>query len=633
MPYKGKNLLYRYLIVMFLFLAQPCFSGTVSADMRGHTELNLSGTWLIRLGDDPSWAHVSIDNPRDWNTLTLPGSIARYSLEKTGRYIGVAWLRKYIYIPHDWAGQKVGLSLGRIAHADETFFNGVPIGGEGRVDPPEASMWYTPRYYLVPSHIVVPGQVNVISVRVWFHTFGDVSGDLFLTDFRSWQKKRNNAQFLRIILNFVSIASGIPLLIFSMIFYIRRTKAPENLYQSLQLLCCFFIMLDLCSLWRYPGGISIRYKVLAYSWMALNVFHPIFLHHLYYLKRDRIKTLLLTYLFGATPFYFLVGQENFRFWGSLILFVAVATGFYNLALHSQGLMRKRPYSKLFASFGLVAILGSLHDGVIYASKLLYFNPTFLGYHFDVMIFPYTVALLFIGTSLTLIIRFFYNLKRNEKMNRMLEDKVEERTRSLITMTEELEKQNILFEEMAIRDSLTGLYNHAALCDRLDDIFMTARRQGQPLAVSMMDVDDFKGVNDTFGHQVGDQVLLSIAEILKNTVREYDFHAKSRDKTEDGNRHSDLAGRYGGDEFMLVLPQCDNLAALKVLDRIMTKINAIRIDAHPELRVNTSIGLAILTPETSCSGSDRLISLADVALYKSKTSGKNRIHCKIYEDRS
>lgn len=618
----------RTVILLFLFLAG--LTGTAQADTKDHLEIDLSGTWMIRLGDDPSWSGVHLDNPRAWKSISLPGYIAKYSIEKTGRYIGVAWIRKNIYIPHNWAGEKVGVCLGRISHADVTYFNGVPIGETGQVDDPEMSMWYTPRFYVVPPQLIKPGAVNVISVKVWYHTYGDVLGKLFLSDYAYWQKERNNQQFLRVILNFIAIASGIPLFIFSMIFYIRRRKAPENLYQGLQLLFCFFIMLDCCSLWRYPGGIDLRYKILAYSWMALNVFHPMFLHRLYYLKRDRIKRLFLIYLFATTPLFILVSRDSYRFWGVVVLCVAVLTGFYNLTLHSQGLSRKRPYSKLFATFGLIAILGSLHDGMIYASKLLYFDPVFLGYRFDMMIFPSTVALLFIGTSLVLIIRFFYNLKRNEKMNRILEDKVAERTRSLIAMTEELEKQNIQFEEMAIRDSLTGLYNHAALCDRLDEMFMTSRKQGHPIAVTMLDVDDFKGVNDAYGHQVGDKVLTGISDILKSAVREYDFLERYKDKN--NNRHYDLAGRYGGDEFMLVLPRCDNLTALSVLERIITQINAIRIEGHPGLRVNTSLGMAVLNPETACPGSDRLISLADIALYKSKTSGKNRISCKIYEDR-
>ncbi|MBU1170226.1 MAG: diguanylate cyclase [Proteobacteria bacterium] len=594
--------------------------------------MDLTGTWSIHLGEDPPWGKLGNKDKSSWETIILPGSISKYSLEKTGRCIGTAWLRKTIFIPMDWANQDLGLSLGRISHADETFFNGEKIGSEGNFPPHDMSMWNISRHYFISNHMIRPGFENVITVRVWFHTYGDVSGDLSLLDVPSWEKDRTKGLFVRIILNYIIIAMGIPLLLLFFLFYIQRPQSTEYLYYGIQLLCGFFIIFDLCSLWRFPGGIDVRFKIVAFSWIAINVAHPLFLHRLYDLKRKKIEWFLVAYLVISFPLFLIAKPADFREYGFLVVFVSGSIGFYNLSCHFSALFLKKPYSILFSIFGLTVVAGAIHDGLIYLSKLSYFKLSFLGYTFDNMLFPIGAAALYIGTAIVLVYRFIELLKTNEDLNENLENKVTERTRSMILITEELERQNIKLEEMAIRDSLTGLYNHAAFFDRLDEIFMTSRKNKAPMAVAMIDVDDFKGFNDTYGHQVGDQVLMKISGILKTCIREYDIAAKYQGHRMEDNRDYDLAGRYGGDEFMMVLPCCYKDLAITVTERVCLKISQISLDSHPGVRVSGSFGVAVLNPDISCPNSEKLVTLADLALYKSKSMGKNRVCCKIYEDR-
>ncbi|GAB6097197.1 hypothetical protein JCM14469_34510 [Desulfatiferula olefinivorans] len=594
--------------------------------------VDLSGTWQVRLGDNPAWAGRTLDDPAEWDRLDLPGSLARYALDQSGSAIGTLWLRKTVIVPPEAGDRDTGLILGRISHADEVYVNGVLVGKGGAMPPRDMSMWNISRHYKVPAHLIRPGEDNVIAVKVWFHTYGDVAGRLALSDEPAFERSRVRDLFVRVILNYVFIAMGIPLFLLFLLFYIQRPSSTEYLYYSLQLLCGFFIVLDLCSLWRFPGGIEGRFKIVAFSWVAINVVHPIFLHRFYGLVRKKIEWGLVAYLLLVLPLLFFVDKTQFRAWGLIVVFVSSSIGFYNLSCHVSALVLDRPYSRLFFLFGFIVVLGAIHDGLIYGSKLAYFPLAFWGYTFDNMLFPYGSAALYTGTAAVLVYRFIDLLKQNEDLNENLESKVAERTRALILLTEELEHKNITLGEMAIRDSLTGLYNHAAFYERLDEIFMTSRDNRAPMAVAMIDVDDFKGINDTYGHQVGDRVLLAMADILKTGIREYDFSGKFQGHRMADNRNYDLVGRCGGDEFSMVLPQCDRTSATAVTRRVCDRIDKIRIDNHPDLRVSASFGVAVLDPDARCPDSETLVALADLALYKSKAMGKNRICCKVYEQR-
>jgi diguanylate cyclase (GGDEF)-like protein len=157
----------------------------------------------------------------------------------------------------------------------------------------------------------------------------------------------------------------------------------------------------------------------------------------------------------------------------------------------------------------------------------------------------------------------------------------------------------------VRDSLTGLYNHTHSLQLLEDASSRARRDGQPLCFAMIDIDHFKKVNDTYGHPMGDRVIKSLALFLKQRLRK-----------------TDHIGRYGGEEFAVVLPETSPEDAAKVLDDIRQRFAEIRYPAQPgDLTCTFSCGIAALTPDTDL----KLITQqADEALYQAKRSGRNRV---------
>lgn len=156
-----------------------------------------------------------------------------------------------------------------------------------------------------------------------------------------------------------------------------------------------------------------------------------------------------------------------------------------------------------------------------------------------------------------------------------------------------------------QDSLTGLLNHVSFNLRLEAEVVRSRRTNEPLSVAMLDIDHFKKVNDTYGHPQGDQVIKSLAQLLRKRLRK-----------------SDIIGRYGGEEFIIAMPNTLPSQAVKILDELRESFGKLRFETpQGEFGCTVSGGVAATPPKESAIG---LTNLADKALYLVKSSGRNRI---------
>jgi two-component system cell cycle response regulator len=163
-------------------------------------------------------------------------------------------------------------------------------------------------------------------------------------------------------------------------------------------------------------------------------------------------------------------------------------------------------------------------------------------------------------------------------------------------------------ELAVTDALTGLNNRRYLDNHLAVLFKRSLIRGRPLSVLITDIDRFKAVNDTYGHDAGDQVLKEFASRIRSTVR-----------------GADLACRYGGEEFVVVMPDTPGEVAASIAERLRMAVETVPFtlrDSGQVLNVTASFGLSsrIGTVETA----DQLIKQADLALYAAKNSGRNRV---------
>ncbi|HWF63183.1 MAG TPA: PleD family two-component system response regulator [Rhizomicrobium sp.] len=163
-------------------------------------------------------------------------------------------------------------------------------------------------------------------------------------------------------------------------------------------------------------------------------------------------------------------------------------------------------------------------------------------------------------------------------------------------------------EMAITDQLTGLHNRRYMSRHLDNLLANARRGGRPLAFVIMDIDHFKQVNDTYGHDIGDEVLKEFAGRIAANVRGID-----------------LACRYGGEECVVVMPDTDVAFACSIAERLRQTVeaNPVKVSRAPgALNVTISIGIARMEGEGDTA--EALLHRADQALYRAKRSGRNRV---------
>jgi diguanylate cyclase (GGDEF)-like protein/PAS domain S-box-containing protein len=170
---------------------------------------------------------------------------------------------------------------------------------------------------------------------------------------------------------------------------------------------------------------------------------------------------------------------------------------------------------------------------------------------------------------------------------------------------ERKKYEEKIQQMAFHDSLTGLPNRKLLSDRLGIVLAQAKRNKKKVGIVMLDLDNFKDVNDTLGHDVGDILLKAVAERLSGTLRK-----------------SDTVARFGGDEFVLIFPDMEVIEeAIQVVQKIIDRFHKpFLIDTH-QLVVTTSIGIAVYPND----GMDEknLMKNADIAMYQAKQAGRAR----------
>ncbi len=161
-------------------------------------------------------------------------------------------------------------------------------------------------------------------------------------------------------------------------------------------------------------------------------------------------------------------------------------------------------------------------------------------------------------------------------------------------------------ELNRRDPLTGLYNRRHLADQLAIEFERARRYRRPLTLMMLDIDEFKDVNDRWGHPFGDEVIRVVAKVLVQELRAVDF-----------------AARYGGEEFCCFLPETSVQSASVVAERIRQRIVDMKVN-HPEATVSVTVSVGIAERDADVADADSLLRLADDALYQAKSGGRNRV---------
>ena len=167
----------------------------------------------------------------------------------------------------------------------------------------------------------------------------------------------------------------------------------------------------------------------------------------------------------------------------------------------------------------------------------------------------------------------------------------------------LSKNNKILEQLSITDPLTKLYNRKHLTEKLDQYIAHSLRYKNKLSIAMLDLDHFKAVNDTYGHSAGDEVLLKISDIFTRKTRE-----------------TDIVGRYGGEEFLIITPETSSLDCYTLLKNISNELSNLRFSFDENYKLTFSAGIKQFNGESI----DQFQNNADQLLYKAKENGRNRI---------
>lgn len=175
-----------------------------------------------------------------------------------------------------------------------------------------------------------------------------------------------------------------------------------------------------------------------------------------------------------------------------------------------------------------------------------------------------------------------------------------------TLYESMKNAQEYLEEISIRDDLTKLYNRRHFYRKLRNEFSRVERYGEDLSLVFFDIDDFKKINDTYGHAQGDKLLVQIGSLLKNLSRE-----------------CDLPARVGGDEFAMLLPSTNKSGALNLAQRIFKTIQGKKIEGLDDELISISVGVSNCI-DNKVKSAEELVKLSDDAMYQSKTNGKGQV---------
>ena len=208
----------------------------------------------------------------------------------------------------------------------------------------------------------------------------------------------------------------------------------------------------------------------------------------------------------------------------------------------------------------------------------------------------------------------FQLKSKEDELKQHVKETDRKNRELVALNKKINKlikrldiNNKRLRDLAIRDELTGLFNYRYFRRMIQEQYKMSKRYKFPLSCIMIDIDFFKAVNDTYGHQFGDAILKQLADILKNNVRD-----------------TDKVVRYGGEEFAILFPYTDYESAFKKAEKLrnLVKTSSFIVKGNA-IAITISLGIASYPASRNISRAERLVSYADEALYQAKEKGRNR----------
>ena len=574
----------------------------------------LDGPWQFHAGDDLAWASPTFDSSY-WEQLTADQPWGR---QRHARLTGFAWYRCSVaLIRAPGVPQEFSLLMPGIHDSYEIYWNGSLIGRNGKLRP--RPVWYISQ----PMQTFELGQVQhgVLAVRVWkAPLLSDDSGErggfdaaplIGSPEAIATAKAAHEFRWLRS--RQLDFGANLLCAVIAFLSFLLWLRAPSRwvLFWTTGFALAQPVILLLVNAhlgWPYPLAMGAAQPLSAVQdislWFLLLWLLP--LHENRALCR-LTRILACIYIVNELLDGVLVALTWSPQWtrfaqvsdAALTVFFILFEAF-PLVLVGYALFQRKQFD---SARWLVAILAFLDEMMIVFRNAVKQGRQFTGWSIADKI---DSPLFFIdgnGISLStlagtlLLVAIVYAVYNSVREDQRRRDALEQ------------EKMELLNERNRMRhhaehDGLTGLWNHRVIVERLGEEMIRSLRDGAPLSVILADIDHFKKVNDSFGHLAGDLVLKEIGAVFTRTLRPYD-----------------CVGRYGGEEFLLILPNCGIESALIRCEQLRVAVQSARImDGEAVLQVTASFGVASAFP--SHYEAEAVIRAVDAALYRAKSSGRN-----------
>ena len=577
---------------------------------------NLDKEWEYRVGFDKKW----LENPENykWEKIRIPQNLFRIKgIDKNTKAVtfrkNISEMTDAFYLK----ANTVAIRSGMVSDAAYFYLDDISIGNVGSIDPYESGF---EREFIkvIESDIIKDKSSLYVAVYNFnkYSTFG-LLGPYF--------RIGDPSSIIPGLLSDVSIYIIIVVIYFVFAFFhisigLRIKNEFYNLYFGV-----FCLVMACFSMANLPGKelifgshVFLRVRLDNISLPFLTASFLMFISLFFFRRHERVPVIISLLCVSMTPIQIFIPIGILKYFFIVWSVITVFMGMTYALFHIIRRILKREIDAALILFGSILFFSAVfHD--ILATE---------GFTEYIILSPYSFLLFNVGLVIILVNRFFVVHNKLEVLNLSLEKKVETRTSEIKKLNEELNESNIKLKEkniqltqMAEHDSLTGLLNHRSFYERLKEVFCESVRFNFQFSIIMMDIDNFKTINDRYGHQAGDIFLQKISGVIKDSVRVYDI--KTRYINAEGLPYSfDITGRYGGDEFSLILPHCNGEHAIDAAQRIMEGVGKIEI--NNEEAATVSIGIAVYDPMQKCEDERSLLKLADDALYHAKEKGKNRI---------
>lgn len=515
------------------------------------------GRWLFHAGDDAHWAQPDVDDA-DWAPASVPGS---WSPPAAPGYRGYGWYRLHLTVAGP--GEPLGLWFTSVSTAYTVYVDGRPVGGAGGFPPVYHARSVIPLVFALPVESQTPG-VHVIAVRVYSaESVGGITGPVTIGPVQQLER----AAFWPDI----PLASAAVLLVgiglMQLFFWVRRPHAREHAAIFMTCACAglFFVWwmpsvrvaIEPVMFWLRLYLASAAAAAAAYCYAFRRIFDLD--------RSDRfIRGFAFVFVLQVPVFLVLPSWTGLREVASFVLNpTLLAAGAFTLALVIVRFRHGDRHARILL-WGTLLLVAALTHDIVQAWGAIALRPAF----------PWMTL------AGTVVFSASLALTTGEKF---------------------LES-----ETAALFDRLTGLYRREVVIDALAREIRRAARVHQPLSLIMFDVDRFKLVNDTLGHQAGDKVL---AEIGRRML--------------DAGRAVDWLGRYGGEEFVGVLAATDSAGGVLAAERIRSAVAALPIVTGRTSRaVTLSAGVSAYDGGENRPTTEQLVGAADAALYRAKNAGRN-----------